>query len=79
MKKAFRNKIYDGGTIDRYTVTAIDGTKYFGSNRKSCEKCLTSANHHYHGGAVMSLIGNGPRLVVDFEMINPSCDSPMKD
>ena len=79
LKKAFRNKIYDGGTIDGYTVTAIDGTKFFGSNRKSCEKCLTSANHHYHSGVVMSLIGNCPRLVVDFEMINPSCDSPMKD
>ena len=40
VNKAFRNKVFKEGTIDMYRVAAIDGTKFFGSNMKSCEKCL---------------------------------------
>ncbi len=79
VKKAFRNKVFNEGTTSGYRVAAIDGTKFFGSNKKSCEKCLKNSNHHYHSGVVMSLIGDAPRLVVDFEMINPSKDSSIKD
>lgn len=79
VNKAFRNKVFKEGTISGYRVAAIDGSKFFGSNKKSCEKCLKNSNHHYHSGVVMSLIGDGPRLVVDFEMINPSKDSSIKD
>ena len=32
---AIRNKAFSKGTIDGYTVAAIDGTKFFGSNKKS--------------------------------------------
>ena len=31
---AVKNKTFTNGTIDGYTVAAIDGTKFFGSNKK---------------------------------------------
>lgn len=36
VKKAKENKIFEEGTIDAYTVAAIDGIKLLGSNIKSC-------------------------------------------
>ena len=79
IKKAVKNKVFRNGTIDGFTVAAIDGTKMFGSNKKCCEKCLTTYvkgnPHYYHSGAVMSLVGNAPNLVLDFEMYNPKVDS----
>ena len=42
VKRAITNKVFVNGTIDGYTVAAIDGTKVFGSNKKCCEKCLTA-------------------------------------
>ncbi|WP_088225207.1 hypothetical protein [Desulfosporosinus sp. FKB] len=36
IKKSVENKAFDNGTIDRYTVAAIDGTKFLVSNKKSC-------------------------------------------
>ena len=38
--KAVENKVFENGTIDGYTVGAIDGTKFFGSNKKNCIECL---------------------------------------
>ncbi|MDR3585792.1 MAG: hypothetical protein P4L59_10790 [Desulfosporosinus sp.] len=32
VKKSVENKVFENGTIDGYTVAAIDGTKLFGSN-----------------------------------------------
>jgi len=62
----FRNR-----TIDGFTVAAIDGTKLFGSNKKCCEKCLTtyikSKPHYYHSGAVMSLVGDAPNLYIFYQ------------
>ena len=40
VNKAFRNKVFDKGTIDGYRVAAIDGTKFFGSNKNNCEMTL---------------------------------------
>lgn len=77
--KTFRNKVFTDGTIDGYVVAAIDGTKFFGSNKKKCDTCLRSGSHSYHSGVVMSLIGEGPRLVMDFEMMNPKLDESRKD
>jgi len=75
IKKAIENKVFRNGTID--------GTKLFGSNKKCCEKCLTTyiknKPHYYHSGAVMSLVGDAPNLVLDFEMYNPKVDSYSKD
>ena len=83
VKRAFTNKVFDNGTIDGYTVAAINGTKVFGSNKKCCEKCLTTftkeKQHHYHSCAVMSLVGETPNLVLDFEMYNPKVDSSNKN
>ena len=83
VKKAINNKTFRKGTIDGYTVAAIDGTKIFGSNKKNCEKCLTTNikghTHYYHNIAVMSLVGETPNLVLDFEMYNPKIDYHSKD
>ena len=42
IKKAIQNKTFINGTIDGYTAVAIDGTKFFGSYKKCCPKCLTT-------------------------------------
>lgn len=76
---AVKNKTFANGTINGYTVAAIDGTKFFGSNKKSCPECLNSKKHHYHSGVVMSTIGDKPRLVLGFEMMRPERDSTNKD
>jgi hypothetical protein len=83
IKKAIENKVFEKGTIDGYTVAAKDGTKFFGSYVKCCNKCLSievkGRTEYYHSGAVMSIIGVGPKLAVDFEMYNPKIDSSKKD
>ena len=83
IKKAIRNKVFSNGTIDGYTVAAIDGTKIFGSNKKSCIKCLSmeiiNRKHYYHSASVMSLVGSGLNLVLDYEMYNFKIDSTKKD
>ena len=60
VKKAIENKVFGNGTIDGYTVVAIDGTKFFGSNKKSCSECLRinkrETTHCFHSGAVMSTV-----------------------
>jgi hypothetical protein len=62
IKKAIRNKVFSDGTVDGFTVAAIDGTKIFGSKKKNCSKCLSleinSKMHYYHSAAVMSLVGS---------------------
>jgi hypothetical protein len=40
IKKVIENKVFENGTINGYTVVAIDATKFFGSNKKSCPECL---------------------------------------
>ena len=35
--------------------------------------------HYYHSGAVMALVGNGPNLILDYEMYNLGIDSKRKD
>jgi len=83
VKTAVENKVFEKGTIDGYTVVAIDGTKLFGSNKKSCSECLKINKgemiHSFHSGAVMSTVGIGPKLVIGFEMYKPGQDSISKD
>ena len=79
IKKAVENKVFENGTIDGCTVAAIDGTKFFGSNKKSCPECLRNKAHCFHSGAVMSIVGDGPKLVIDFENYRPGQDSASKD
>ena len=35
--------------------------------------------HYFHSGAVMSTVGMGPKLVIDFEMYKPGQDAATKD
>ena len=56
-----------------------DGTKFFGSNKKSCTECLRNKTHCFHSGAVMSIVGDGPKLVSDFENYRSGQDSVSKD
>ena len=83
VKTAVENKVFENGTIDGYMVAAIDGTKFFGSNKKSCSECLKNTKddktHCFHNGAVMSTVGIGPKLVIGFEMYKPGKDSTSKD
>ncbi len=64
-------------------MVAIDGTKFFGSNKKSCPECLRNSKgekiHCFHSGAVMSTVGIGPKLVIGFEMYKPGQDPVSKD
>ena len=68
------NKVFDSGTIDGYTVAAIDGIKLFGSYKKCCSECLTSTKNEktyfYHYSSVMAVIGNGPKLILAFRSAN---------
>jgi len=56
----------------------MDGTKFFGSYEKCCCNCLSTVikqkTEYYHSEAVMSIIGDGPKLVIGFEMYNPKID-----
>ena len=83
VKTAVENKVFENGTIDGYNVVAIDGTKFFGSNKKSCSECLRinkgEKTHCFHSGVVMSTVGIGPKLVIGFEMYKPGQDSISKD
>jgi len=83
ISKAIGNKAFDNGTIDGYTVAAVDGTKFFGSYLKQCGNCLSTVikgkDYFYHSGVVMSVIGDAPKVVIDFEMYDPKMDSDNKD
>jgi len=83
VNKARENKVFKNGTIDGYTVAAIDGTKLFGSNIKSCSECCrtTLKNgkvHKAHNAVFMSLVGSQSRLTIDFELYKGSSDSSKK-
>ena len=56
IKRAVRNKVFANGTVDGYTVVAIDGTKLFGSNKKSCLECLNNNGHNFHSCVAMSTV-----------------------
>jgi len=40
IKETVENKVFENGTIDGYTVVAINEAKFFGNNKKSCPECL---------------------------------------
>jgi len=73
IKKAVRNKALDDGTIDKYTVVAIDGTNLFNISKPYCDDCIHTNRrgkvYYAHNCTVMSLIGDGANLVIDYEMI----------
>jgi len=73
IKMAVRNKVFGEGTIDGYTVAAIDGTNLFNRKKPSCDDCIyinrRGKVYYAHACTVMSLIGDGANLVIDYEMI----------
>ena len=72
IKKSVRNKVFDNGTIDGYMCVAIDGTQLFTSKKKCCLECLRNNGHNYHSCVAMLTVGDGPKLVVGFEMYKPA-------
>ena len=56
-------------------MAAIDGTHLFGSYKKYCPECLTTIikgrKYYYHYASVMSIIGDGTKLTLGFEMCRP--------
>ena len=44
IKKAVRNKVLDGGTIDGLNVVAIDGTNLFSNQSPHCDDCILKRN-----------------------------------
>ena len=76
IKRAVRNNVYNvynEGTIDGYTVAAIDGTNLFNIRIPYCDDCIYTNKRgkicYAHACTVMSLIGEGANLVIDYEMI----------
>ena len=77
---ARRNKVFNGGTIDGFTVVAIDGTEAQRSKSKhwSCSKCRLSVFNkgtadetaYYHENIVgAAYVGKPPSLVLGLERI----------
>lgn|GEM_PF-2245574 len=73
IRKAVRNKALYTGTIDGYTVAAIDGTNLFKTRKPACDDCIRRSGYgkayYVHCCTVMSLIGESVNLVIDYEMI----------
>jgi hypothetical protein len=83
--KARDNKVFDKGTIDGITVAAIDGTQTFNSDNKNCEHCLKAfkkgkvEERNFHSSVALSTVGDGTKLVVDFEPYRAGVDEASKD
>ncbi len=82
--KARENKVLDRGTIDGLVVVAVDGTQTFNSDKKHCENCLKASKKgkkeqkNFHSSVVLSTIGEGAKLVIDFEQYKPVIDNVSK-
>ena len=85
VRKARGNKVFASGTIDGLVVTGIDGTQTFNSDKKSCEHCLTASKkgrveqRNFHSSVVLSTVGQGSKLVIDFEPYRAGMDEVTKD
>ncbi len=85
ISKARENKVFDNVTIDGYVVAAIDGIQTFNSDKKRCVNCLNALKkgkrekRNFHSGVVLSTIGEGAKLTIDFEQYKPVEDSGTKD
>ncbi len=85
IRKARENKVFNAGTIDGLVVTGIDGTQTFNSDKKTCEHCLKAfkkgkiEQRNFHSSVVLSTIGEGAKLIIDFEQYKPGEDSAKKD
>ena len=80
IKKARYGKVYQGGTIDGFKVTALDGSEVFRTKHKSwsCEECRIteitkedgSKEFQYHEDVVGACyVGRHPNLVLGLERV----------
>jgi len=80
INRARRNKVMNGGTVDGFTVVAIDGTEAQRSTSKhwSCSKCRSSVYNkgeadettYYHENIVgAAYVGKPPGLILGLERI----------
>jgi hypothetical protein len=73
------------GTIAGFVVAAIDGSQTFNSDKKMCENCLKSfkkgkeEKRNFHSSVLISTIGDGPKLIIDFKQYKAGEDSVKKD
>lgn len=63
--KIYENKTFRKGTIDGYTVVALDGVELFSSYYKKCGSCLTREHkegrpEHFHRSVVCMSVGSDP-------------------
>lgn len=76
------NKVFQQGTIDGFTVVALDGTETFRTQSKgwSCEKCRTTVRTNsdgnvetdYHENLVgAAYVGRPPNLILSIERVAP--------
>jgi len=83
IKTIYRNKVFRGGTIGGYKVSAIDGVELFESTKKSCEECLTreinGVTHYFHRSVVCMTVGSDPHIILGQEMLKPKKDGSNKD
>ena len=85
VRKARGNKVFASGTIDGLVVTGIDGTQTFNSDKKSCEHCLTASKkgrveqRNFHSSVVLSTVGQGSKVVIDFEPYRAGMDVVVYD
>jgi hypothetical protein len=82
IKTARYNKVYQGGTIDGFTVAALDGTELTRteSQHRSCKLCKASKYTKEDGTKVIqmhenfvgaSYVGKPPNLILGIERVSP--------
>ncbi|MCJ7843180.1 hypothetical protein MUB24_20335 [Lederbergia sp. NSJ-179] len=84
VQKARRNKVFRGGTIDGWVVSAIDGVELFESVKKGGKDALTrvidGVIHYYYRFVGCMTIGKEPRIVWGMEPLRAKKgDSSQKD
>ena len=83
IKIMYSNKVFRGGTIGGFKVSAIDGVELFESTKKSCDECLTreinGVTHYFHRSVVCMTVGSDPHIILGQEMVKPKKDGSNKD
>lgn len=84
IQKARRNKVFRGGTIDGWLVSAIDGVELFESTKKNSKEALTrvidGVTHYFYRFVGCMTIGKEPHIVWGLEPLRAaSGDSSDED
>ena len=77
------NKNFKSGTIDGYTVCAIDGTDIVKSAYSKCKGCMLmkngSAYHYVHKSVVAMIIGDESNYILKYKMAKVKSEEIVKD